>query len=63
MSCDVGCRYGLDPLLLWLWYGVAAAAPVRRLGWEPPYAAVAAIKKRRKEKIMPQLGVPCGLAG
>ena len=28
-----------DPTLLWLWRGLAAAAPIGPLAWEPPYAA------------------------
>ena len=34
VSCGVVHRFGLDPTLLWLWCGLAAAAPIRphRLG-------------------------------
>ena len=39
MSCGVGHRRGSDPVLLWLWGRLAAAAPVGPLAWEPPYAA------------------------
>ena len=39
MSCGAGRRHGLDPELLWLWGGPAAAALIRPLAWEPPYAA------------------------
>ena len=42
MSCGVGRRRRLDPALLWLWRGPAAAAPIQALVWEPPYAAEAA---------------------
>ena len=42
MSCGVGCRRGLDPVLLWLWRRPVATAPIRPLAWEPPYAAGAA---------------------
>ena len=28
MSCGVGCRCGLDPLLLWLWHRLVATAPI-----------------------------------
>ena len=30
-GCGVGCRQGLDPVLLWLWCRLAAIAPVRPL--------------------------------
>ena len=52
MSCGVGCRRGLDPELLRLWYRPVATAPIRPLAWEPTYAAGAAqeIAKRPKEK-------------
>ena len=49
MSCVVGCRYGSDSKLLWLWCRPAAVAPVRPLSWEPPYA-VGAVLKRQKER-------------
>ena len=45
VSCGVGCRLGLDPALLWLWCRPAAAALIRPLAWEPPYAMGAAPKK------------------
>ena len=38
MSCGVGRRHGLDPLLLWLWHRLAAAAPIQLLVWELPDA-------------------------
>ena len=50
MSCGVGCRRGLDPMLLWLWCRLAAIAPIRTLAWEPPYAAGAALEKAKKKK-------------
>ena len=55
VSCDVGCRCGSDPKLLWLWRRPAATAPIRALTWEPPHAAGAALemekeKKKKKEK-------------
>ena len=50
MSCDVGCRHGSDPVLLWLWRRPAAVAPIRFLAWEPPYAVGAALEKDKKEK-------------
>ena len=49
MSCGVGCRRGSDPALLWLWYRLAATAPIRPLAWEPPYAEGVA-KRNSKDK-------------
>ena len=45
MSCGVGRRHSSDPLLLWLWCRLAAAAPIQPLAWELPYAIGAAIKR------------------
>ena len=50
MSCRVGCRHGLDPMLLWLWHRPAAAAPFQPLAWEPLYATGAALKKKAKNQ-------------
>ena len=50
MSCGVGCRLGLDPALLWLWRGPAAAAPIRPLALEPLYAPNAALKRKKNKK-------------
>ena len=55
MSCGVGYRHGSDPTLMWLWYRPAAAAPIRPLAWEPPYAARAAqemAKRQKKKKVL-----------
>ena len=52
MSWGVGCRLGSDPALLWLWCRLAAAALIRPLGWEPPYAAGAALEKAKRQKII-----------
>ena len=46
VSCGVGCRHGLDPVLLWLWHRPVAAAPIRPLAWEPPYAMGVALKRQ-----------------
>ena len=32
----MGCRWGSDPELLWLWRRPAAIALIRPLDWEPP---------------------------
>jgi len=38
------------PVLLWLRCRPAAAAPIQPLGWELPYAAGAALKRKKKNK-------------
>ena len=50
MSCGVGLRHGLDPVLLGLWCGLAAIAPVQPLAWEPAYAMVRPQKDKKKKK-------------
>ena len=50
MSCDVGCRRGSDPTLLWLWCRLAAAAPIRPLAWEFPHATGTALKQKKNKK-------------
>ena len=45
MSCGVGGRRGWDPTWLWL----AAVAPIGPLVWEPPYAACAILKSKKKK--------------
>ena len=50
MSCGVGHRSGSDLMLLWLWCRPTAAAPIRPLAWEPPYAASTALKKKKKKE-------------
>ena len=50
MSCGVGCRGDLDPVLLWLWCRLAAVALIRPLAWEPPFAADAALKNNKRQK-------------
>ena len=49
MSCGVGHRRSLDPLLLWLWRRPVATAPIRPLAWEPPYVTGVALKTKREE--------------
>ena len=46
MSCGVGCRCGLDLVLLWLWGRSATAAPIGPLAWEFLDAAGAALKSK-----------------
>ena len=43
MSYGVGCRYGSDPMQLWL--KPAAVTQMRPLAWEPPYDMSAAPPK------------------
>ena len=50
MSCDVSHRCGSILVLLWLWLWLAAVAPFRPLDWEPPYAAGAPLKIKKKER-------------
>jgi len=50
MSCGVGCRYGLDPALLWLWCRPMATTPIQPLAWEPSYVADAALEKTKRPK-------------
>ena len=39
-----------DPALLWLWCRPAATALIQPLAWELPYAAGAALKRKKKER-------------
>ena len=36
--------------MLWPWSRLSAAAPIRTLAWEPPYAASVALKSKRKKE-------------
>ena len=49
MSYGVGCRHSLGLTLLRLWCRLAAAALIRPLAREPPYAAGEAFKRQKKE--------------
>ena len=46
----MGCICGSNPVLLWLWCRPAAAALIRSLAWELPYATGAAPKKTNRQK-------------
>ena len=58
MSCSVGHRHDSDLALLWLWCRPAAAAPVRPLAWELPYAAGAPLKR---QNIKIKISIKCPL--
>ena len=63
MSCGVGGRQGSDPALLWLWHKPEATAPIGPLAWEPPYAAGAALKKKKTKKKKGISFMPSHLSG
>ena len=48
--CGVSCTCSSDPALLWLWHRLVAAALIRPLAWEPPYAAHVAVKRKKEKK-------------
>ena len=48
VSYGVGCRCGLDLMLLW--HRPAAVAPIQPLARELPYAAGVALKKKQHKK-------------
>ena len=50
MNCGVGCRRGLDLVLLWLWCRPVVTALVTPLAWEPLYAVGAALEKTKKKE-------------
>ena len=50
VRCGVGCRWGSDPVGLWLRCRPAAAAPIRPLAWERPYASGLALKRQKPNK-------------
>ena len=50
VSCGVGRRRGSNLALLWLWHRLAAAAPIRPLAWELPYAMGEALKKQTNKQ-------------
>ena len=52
MSSGVDRRCGSDPALLWLWHRLVATAPMGPLAGEPPYAAGAALKRKKERKYM-----------
>ena len=50
VTCGIGHRHGLDPVLLWLWLWPAAVAPIGPLVWDPPYVLGVALKSKSKTK-------------
>ena len=52
MSCGVGRRCSLDPVLLWLWRRPETTAPIGPPAWEPPYAMGVALKETKKKCIV-----------
>ena len=51
-SSDEVRRRGLDLVLLCLWHGLAAVAPIQPLAWELPYAVHVAIKRKKKKGLL-----------
>ena len=45
---SLACQWVKDPMLLWR--SPVITAPIQPLAWEPPYAAVAALKRPKKKK-------------
>ena len=50
-SCGVGCRHSSNPVLLWLWCGLATAALIRPLIWDLPYAEALKSPLQKKREI------------
>ena len=50
VSCGVGRRRGLDPVLLWLCHRPAVTALIQPLAWELIYAEGGAAKRQNKSK-------------
>ena len=50
MNCGVGHRLGLDLVWLWLRHRLAATAPILPLDGDLPYAAGAALKRKKERK-------------
>ena len=49
LSCSVGSRCSLDPMLLWLWCRPVCRAPAWLLAWELPYASGVAPTPQKKD--------------
>ena len=48
VSCGIGQRHSLDPVMLWLWGRPAAVSRIQPLAQELLYAAGVAIKRKKK---------------
>ena len=46
VHCGVSHGCVLDPLWLWLWHRLAAAALIQSLAWEFPYAVGVGLNKK-----------------
>ena len=51
VKCGVGCRRGLDPVLLWVWHRPVALALIGLLAWEGSYAMGVALKRQKCKKV------------
>ena len=49
VSYGISRRHGSDPALLWLWWKLTAAALIRLLAKELPYAVGVALEKKNEE--------------
>ena len=63
MSCGLDGKRSSDLVLPWLWYRLAAIAPMRPLAWESPCAVGAALKRQKKKKISSFLSLCTGTIG
>ena len=59
VSCGVGRRRGLDPVLLWLWRRPVAIALIRLLAWEPLCPGGSSPGKDKKKKKRSELPLWC----
>ena len=50
LTYSIGCRWGSDLALLWLWCRLAAVALIGPLAWEPLCATGVALKSKKERK-------------
>ena len=43
-------QWAEDPVLLWLWCGLAAVALIQPLAWKPPYVLGAALERKKERR-------------